>query len=91
LIKLIEIHETSKGHILREVYVSPKHVVSLREDMRFRQKLEEGQLPSELDDTHLFTRLTLDKGFTGLEIVVVGAPALIESKLKSPQKELLHG
>ena len=91
MIKLIEIHETSKGHILREVYVSPKHVVSLREDMRFRQKLEEGKLPSELDSTHFFTKLTLDKGFTGLEIVVVGAPSLIESKLNSPGKELLHG
>ncbi len=91
MIKLVEVHETSNGHTLREVYVNPKHVVSLREDIRLRKKLKEGHMPSGLDDEHAFKRRTLGKGFSGLEIVVVGSPSVIETKLKSPSRELLHG
>jgi len=91
MIKLVEVHETSSGHTLREVYVNPKHVVSLREDIRVRKKLQEGHMPEDLAGEHSFTRMTLDKGFSGLEIVVVGSPSIIESKLKTPGRELLHG
>ena len=89
--RLVEIHETSQGHVLREIYVNPKHVVSLREDMRFKQKLSEGKLPEELNDQHSFTKVTLDKGSTGQELVVVGAPHAIEAKLNGDGKQLLNG
>jgi hypothetical protein len=98
MIQLIEVCELLKAsknstqkYTLREVYVNPKHVISLREDGNFKRKLNEGALPSNLDDTHNFTRVTLDKGQTGLEMVVVGTPHTIEIKLRGGPRELLHG
>jgi len=91
LVKLVEVYESSTGHILREVYVNPKHVVSLREDARFMKKLREGQLPPELRGEHVFTKVTIDKGSTGLEIVVIGSPGIVEAKLRGDGRELLNG
>jgi len=36
---------TQNKYLLREIYVNPKHVVCLREDSLFKQKLHEGMLP----------------------------------------------
>jgi hypothetical protein len=97
MIKLIEVCEASsasrvkKRYLLREVYVNPKHVVSLREESGYQQKLEEGLLPDGLDVRQHFTRITLDKGHTGLEMVVVGAPHVVEERLQADRRELLHG
>ena len=98
MIQLVEVCEllsasknSSQKFTVREVYINPKHVVSMREDVLYKQKLTEGILPSELDDRQRFTRITLDKGQTGLEIVVVGEPRLIETKLYGESRELLLG
>jgi len=98
MVKLIEICEsmsanknTTQNYILREVYINPEHIISLREDDNFLRKLNEGKLPSNLDENHRFTRMMLDKGQTGLEIVVVGAPHLVKEKIKAPTSELLLG
>ena len=98
MIKLVEICESlsaavepQKSYILREIYVNPKHVISLREENSYKQKLAEGKLPDKLDSRQCFTRVTLDKGHSGLDVVVVGAPSLIESKLNRGERELLHG
>jgi len=98
MIQLIEVCELLKAsknstqkYTLREIYVNPKHVISLREDDNFKRKLHEGVLPDNLTDSHNFTRVTLDKGQTGLELVVIGAPHIIEMKLKGGSRELLHG
>ena len=97
MIKLIEVCEllratngSQKSYTLREIYVNPKHVISLREETSYKQKLAEGQLPDELDSRQSFTRITLDKGNSGLDVVVVGTPGIIESKFNN-KKELLHG
>jgi hypothetical protein len=98
MIQLIEVCELSTASknvkqrfTLREVYVNPKHIISLREDANFKQKLNEGQLPEGLNGEQRFTRIAIDKGHTGLEIVVVGHPTLIETKLKGAERELLLG
>lgn len=98
MIKLVEICESfnttsasQKSYILREIYVNPKHIISLREEASYKQKLVEGTLPDNLDSRQSFTRLTLDKGHSGLDVVVVGSPGAIESKLNKNKKELLRG
>jgi len=99
MVKLVEVCEllrASSGgkqkYTLREVYINPKHVVSLREDTLFKDKLTEGILPEKLDDRQEFTRVTLDKGHTGMELVVVGMPHVVESKLKEEKtKSVLKG
>jgi len=75
---------------LREVFVNPRHVVSLREDGQTSKALNEGKLPDGIDPRQTFTKLTLDKGTVGLELTIVGSPSVVESKLKS-QRQVLNG
>ena len=58
----------------------------LREDVAMKNLLSEGRLPAELDTRMEFTRLFLN---TGMDIFVVGAPQIVESKLKP--KQVLRG
>mgnify|MGYP005825050293 CR=1 FL=1 len=92
MIKLIEVFKLPQHnqYTLREIYVNPKHVVALREEVSFKQKLVEGQLPDDLDSRQDFTRLTLDRGQSGLDVVVIGAPHIIENKIHGTnEKQLL--
>jgi len=55
--------------------------------------LTEGYLPEGLDQRQRFTRIYLDRGQTGIDIVVVGDPEVIQADLKKAKsnKEVLHG
>ena len=90
MIRLVEVIKQLNQYELREVFVNPTHVISLREDGQTKNLLSEGALPDGLDTRQSFTRLTLDKGTVGLELIVEGSPALVESKLKG-NKMVLNG
>jgi hypothetical protein len=83
---------TSKknDYTLREVFVNPEHVVMIREEARMQDLREQGYLPEDLNDGHRFTKLTINRGHTGTEIVVVGAPDIIEKSLNQ-NKKLIRG
>jgi len=95
VIKLIEIYESNKfaekSYELREVFINPEHVVCLREDPRFKMLLREGLLPEGIDGRQDFTRVQMNKGNLGLDIVVVGTPQSIEEKITKTKKTLLKG
>lgn len=94
MIKLVEVVQTYKNdYNLREIFVNPDHVVLLREDTTLKTRLDEGKgnFPEGLDTRQSFTRLQVHNGTTGAEFVVIGAPHLVESKLKGSKKELLRG
>ena len=96
VIKFIEIYESTRSHSnsknrsygLREVFVNPEQVVCVRPDEMFQRKLSEGSLPENLDGRQEFTRIFLNRGQVGLDVVVVGAASLIEQKLN---KQILKG
>ena len=95
IIKLIEIFESTgrsrdakTSYCLREVYVNPDHVVCLREDLSMKRKLEARLLPEDMNPNQQFTRVSLNRGHSGIDLVVVGPPDSIENKLKS---NLLRG
>ena len=95
LVKLTEVCNngavtTNRMYSLREIFVNPEHVVMIREDARLRQLNEEGALDPDLKPEHRFTKLTINRGQTGTEIVVVGAPSLIENQLNN-DKKLIRG
>lgn len=95
LVKLTEIcHNntltTQQDYTLREVFVNPEHVVMIREEAHMQRLNEEGHLPDQLHAAHKFTKLTINRGHTGTEIVVVGSPDIIENTLNT-QKQLLRG
>lgn len=90
MIRLIEVIKELSKYSLREIFINPERVISLREDNHMKQNLTEGRLPEGLVNQQSFTKLVLDKGTVGLEITVVGTPTLIESKLRG-EKVLLNG
>ena len=95
LVKLTEVCNngavtTNKMYSLREIFVNPEHVIMIREEKRMRELNERGKVASGLDTAHQFSKLTINRGQTGTEIVVVGSPEVIESTLQSTQ-QLLRG
>ena len=95
LVKLTEVcHNaaltTKQDYTLREVFVNPEHVVMIREEARMQQLNERGLLPDGLNIDHRFTKLTINKGHTGTEIIVVWSPKVVESSLNK-QKKLIRG
>ena len=95
LVKLTEVHHnstltTKSEYSLREVFVNPEHGVMIREEARMQTLNEQGALPQDLSSSHRFTKLTINRGHTGTEIVVVGAPDIVEKSLNQ-NKQLLRG
>ena len=95
LVKLTEIHHnntltTKSEYTLREVFVNPEHVVMIREEARMQSLNEQGLLPEGLKSEHQFTKLTINRGHTGTEIIVVGSPTMVENSLNIKQ-QLLRG
>ena len=95
LVKLTEVCNngavtTNKMYSLREVFINPEHVVMIREEKRMRELNESGNAVNGLDNAHQFSKLTINRGQAGTEIIVVGAPDVIEGALKN-NKKLLKG
>jgi hypothetical protein len=63
----------------------------IREEARLKQLNEQGLVNTELNERHEFSKLTINRGNTGTEIVVVGAPNTIETMLNKNNKQLLRG
>jgi len=95
LVKLTEVCNngavtTNKLYSLREVFINPEHVVMIREEKRMKELNERGGLASGLDTAHQFSKLTINRGQAGTEIVVVGSPEVVENTLNNG-KQLLRG
>tara|TARA_R110000824_G_scaffold67881_2_gene175813 strand:+ start:9057 stop:9350 length:294 start_codon:yes stop_codon:yes gene_type:complete len=92
IVKLVEIFESTgrsrdarTSYCLREVYVNADHVVCLREDLSMKKKLEANLLPEDMNSKQQFTRVSLSRGHTGIDLIVVGPPESVENKLKHQQ------
>ena len=91
--KLVEVYANSvinKSYTLREIYINPEYVVSLMPDSHTTHLLREGRLPQGLDQNQQFTRVTVHKGSSGTEMVIVGDISTVREKLFS-SKTLLKG
>ena len=62
----------------------------IREEKRMKELNENGKVASGLDTAHQFSKLTINRGQTWTEIVVVGSPDAIENTLNR-NKQLLRG
>ena len=87
--------ERTKTFTLQEVSVNPDHVVCLREDDSMNRNLQEGLLPTGLDVRQKFTRIFLERGQSGIDLIVVGTPEQVRTKIYersiATKKELLRG
>ena len=91
MVKLVEVQQRMSSFRLTEVYVTPEHVVAMREDERMTQILREGKLPENLDDRQSFTKIYIDRGHTGIDMTVVGDIQQIKEKLGLNKRTLLKG
>ena len=96
VVKLVEVHShhavtSNKSYTLREVFINPQRVVSMREDTGFQSLLSEGELPEGMNDSQIFTRIFLDQGQGGHSIVVVGDPMSVDRVLTEGQTRVLRG
>ena len=90
MVQLVEVVKNTRNYELRDVFVNPRHVVMLREDYATRSAINENKAIEGMDPRQQYTRVTVDNGTTGSQFVVVGAPGIVESKLKTG-KQLLNG
>lgn len=86
LVKLTEVCgtgavTTGRKYSLREVFVNPEHVVMVREEHQMKSLNEQGILTEGLSKDHRFSKITIDKGTTGTDIVVIGDPNTVETAL----------
>lgn len=99
VVKLIEIFRhnrlaegklATRQYALREIFINPEHVVYLREDETYKKILEEGFL-EDIDDRQAFTKIYLNRGQMGIDLVVVGSPSIVQEKLGLNKQQLLKG
>ena len=81
---------SKREYSLQDVFINPEHVVMIREDSRLSQINESNALLPGMDKKHKFTKLTINRGQTGTEIIVVGSPQTIEEKLNQT-KGIIRG
>ncbi len=96
LVKLTEVCQkntltsSKQEYSLRDIFINPEHVVMIREDARLTRLNESSSLLPGMDCSHSFTKLTINRGHTGTEIIVVGSPQIVEEKLQKNER-LIRG
>ena len=96
LVKLTEVcvqgtfTSSENNYALREIFVSPEHVVMIREESAMKQLNEGASLIEGLSSGHSFSKVTLDRGQRG-EVVVVGSPDIVRQTLNKNKRQILRG
>ena len=93
LVELIQLRQRNNIYSLSPVYINPQQIVFLSEDLKMKQQLQEGKLNLGLNQNFTsFTRIRMNMSDYVQEIIVVGDPGLIESKIYAKtSKQLLRG
>ena len=101
MIQLVEIVENNVAtratdkFSLREIYISPEHIIMVRDDpSTYRTLTEKIDVLPGLQRSVGFCKVTINRGTTGHEIVVVGSVSSIYEKIEGAKvrsKQLLRG
>jgi len=90
--------KTEKRYFLREISINPAHIISAREEPSLTETLWESQghakccFPVGLDSRQKFTKLCLQRGNFGWDLIVIGDLNQIGEKLNiGSRKTLLNG
>jgi len=93
LIKLTEVCTnnavtSAQSFTLREVFINPEHIIMIREDAYIKTLNENTKEYRDGEGIDGFSKLTINRGHSGTEIVVVGTPEIVKKKLnlsRAPQ------
>jgi hypothetical protein len=81
LVKLMTINEelvnfsstqTHKKYTLSAIYINPLHIVLLKEDLHYVELNVKKQLPEGFEKNQKFTRVIINRGNSGEELIVIG-------------------
>ena len=91
-IKLYQIRNRGlNDYFLSEIMMNPKNIVYMTENVEMKRLLREGKINLELNSSAGFTNLRFQSGKSIEEIIVVGDPHLIETKIIArPNSQLLR-
>lgn len=91
MVKLTQIKKDSFNmYRITSIYLNPKHIVFMSEEPHLRQELVEGKINLGLDKNITFTKIKINESSHFSEIIVVGTPEMIESKINTSSKKLLR-
>ena len=91
IVKLVEATKSSYGGdivSLQEVYISTDQIACVRPVTFPFPTLA---MPEGLEQDSEFSKVFLNHGQNGIAIIVVGPPALVESKINTAKRQLLKG
>ncbi len=93
MIKLIQIYKQShNNYTLKSIFLNPEHIIFMSEHYAFKQALMEGKMDLDIDSNATFTKIKINENSGFSEIVVVGDPDTIESKIfKNNRRGLIKG
>ncbi len=91
VVELVQIKKVGKESFrLSSIYVNPQHIVFLSEDKLYKSYLSEGRIQIGLNKSTIFTKIKLNEGNKATDVIVIGDPQSVQSKLfKSKAKMLL--
>lgn len=79
------------NHYLTEVRLNVSHILYISENTDMQVQLSEGKIGLDLHPNTKFSNISVSgKNFTE-NIIVIGDPSLIESKVNKPYRQLLRG
>lgn len=78
-------------YTLREIFVNPAQVIMIRENNHVRGANAQELISEGLSPEHRFSTITINRGQSGSEVVVVGAPDFIEKLIYQDSAQLLKG
>lgn len=88
LIPVIRIFKTGADYFLKEIFINPRKIVYMSEEVSFKRRLLEGKINLGLHPGTEFTKIKLNMSDHIEEIILVGNPKTIESKFYSVKKLL---
>ena len=88
LVKLIALEKNDRATI-REIYVNPRHIISVSEISSHNEPLINEAKDLGLTEAIQFSRLTIQEGNVSRTITVVGRPWEINQKIN--KKQILRG
>jgi len=87
LVRLIQIEKAAGASLidLKEIYVNPRHVISISHDVQANKNLISEAIKAGFDENVSFSRMVLQEGGSSRVITVVGSPSLINEKINTRQ------
>ena len=90
LVELIKINKIApRDWTVEKVYINPRYIISLSEEREYKRFLIEGKMNIDINRHAEFTKIKCLESAHIKEIVVIGSPTEIQSKLH--KKQILRG